>query len=80
MAQPPGATRFDSLSVRSREEDARKIALEALNTIRNFPLNEWDNRYKSEYYWDFVQSLATDDENILEMIASQSNPNPDIKT
>lgn len=80
MAQPPGATRFDSLSVRSREEDARKIALEALNTIRNFPLNEWDNRYKSEYYWDFVQSLAADDENILEMIASQSNPNPDIKT
>ncbi len=79
MAQPPGATRFDSLTVWNTEADARKVALEILDRIKTFPLNEWDKKHDSEYYRRFLRSLPADEDSIVGMITPESIVNFDIE-
>ncbi|MEA5595746.1 hypothetical protein [Rivularia sp. UHCC 0363] len=79
MAQPPGATRFDSLTVWNSEADARRIALEIFNTIKNFPLNEWNKKHDSKYYRSFLRSLPPDDDSVVGIMTPQSIANFDIE-
>lgn len=79
MAQPPGATRVDSLTVWNTEIDARKVALEILNTIRTFPLDEWDKKHNSEYYRRFLRSLPMDDDSVVGIMTPESIVNFDIE-
>ena len=79
MAQPPGATRFDSLTVWNNEVDARRISLEILDTIKTFPLDEWNKKHDSEYYRRFLRSLPADEDGVVGVITPESIVNFDIE-
>ena len=79
MAQPPGATRFDSLTVWNTEVDARRVALEILDTIKTFPLDEWNKKHDSEYYRSFLRSLPPDDDSVVKIMTPESIANFDIE-
>lgn len=65
IAQPPGATRYETLTVWNKQEDANKVALEILSFIKKFPLDEWDKKYESKYYHSFIKSIPPDDDSII---------------
>jgi hypothetical protein len=67
MALPPGAIRADCLTVCKQESSARQAALDILNSIRTFPLHEWDLKDESEYYQTLLLSLPQDSRNIIEI-------------
>ncbi|MEA5594769.1 hypothetical protein [Rivularia sp. UHCC 0363] len=79
MAQPPGATRFDSLTVWNTEADARRVALEIFDPIKTFPLDEWNKKHDSKYYRSFLRSLPMDEDGVVGMMSPQSIVNFDIE-
>lgn len=62
FARPPGATRCDSLTVWNKKEDAENVATEILDSIRKFPLDEWNKKHSSKYYRNFLDNLPDDDD------------------
>ncbi|MBW4512805.1 MAG: hypothetical protein KME64_40890 [Scytonematopsis contorta HA4267-MV1] len=76
MAKPPGSTRYDCLTVR-KEEEARKVALDIIESIRNFPVEEWDKKYQSKYYRSLLRSLPMDDDSITSLITPDTLVNFD---
>ncbi|RUS94928.1 hypothetical protein DSM106972_091790 [Dulcicalothrix desertica PCC 7102] len=71
MARPPAASRKDSLCVWKNEVDARNVAQQILNKIREFPIQAWDAKHSSDFYKKFLRTLPDDDDEILGLV----NPN-----
>lgn len=80
MASPPGALRYDCLTVWKQESDARQLASDILYIINNFPLVEWNKKYESEYYRNFLRSLPFDEDSITGLINDDGVMNFDINT
>lgn len=70
LASPPGALRYDCLSVYKDKDKAVELALEMLPTIRAFDLSEWDKKYNSSKYLELIRSLPFDDDSIVGTITS----------
>ena len=80
MASPPGAIRYDCLTVWKSEEDARQVASDILERITNFPLDDWDKKNESKYYRNFLEELPFDEDSITGLITESRVVNFDVNT
>jgi len=80
MASPPGAMSYQSLTVWRKKSDADKVASDILETIRIFPLEEWEKKHESKYYREFIRSLPDDDDSITNIITPDGIINFDINS
>ena len=80
IASPPGALRYDCLTVWKLESDAHQVASDISDIIRNFPVTEWNKKYESEYYRNFIRSLPEDDDSIVGLITDDGVTRFDVST